>query len=263
MNKLSIILATVTIASLLVSSCTAINSLKSQASSVIAPSTSSWVMEQYAVFGQSSYENLYTMQSWSGTNDEVLSFSSNETPMVINFGYTPTSNIASSLDIEYQGGNHSGAIVNATVGGLLWVPIFRNGTIIEGTGAFKIKVTSSGCNWWIKIGVEQGNTPTTTTTSINVAAVISINVSFTQPNYWLIVVTLEPTTLTKPNIRYTLTLYQNGQYRDSVLSSITWSASEITNLQYEYVNFPCTQAEYQQYSGQTNLSNIFSAKVTQ
>lgn len=175
MKKLSLILTTVTISSLLISSCSAINSLKSQAASVIAPSTSSWVMETYAVDNGGAHwsENLYTIQSWSGTNDVVLSFSSNETPMVINYGYTPTSNIASSLQVAYQGGNNGWP-----VGSVLWSGIDLSGQIIEGTGEYKIQVTASGCNWWIKIGVEQSNVSTNLPTS---SFVVSTTPTVKQP----------------------------------------------------------------------------------
>jgi hypothetical protein len=78
---------------------------------------------------------------------------------------------------------------------------------------------------------------------------------------YLIIMTFQPTALAKPNTTYTLNLYQNGQYRASF--STSWSASGISGAFIKLATFPCTQAEYQQYGQQFDISNIFSVVVTQ
>jgi hypothetical protein len=116
------------------------------------PLNTSRIIEPYTVYGGmvgGYIENLYTIANWSGSGNKTMSFTSDETPMVLDFGYTPTSNIESSMDVSYQGGNNG-----AVLGSQGWYELLRNGTPIEGTGSFNISVISSGCNWWVKIGVE-------------------------------------------------------------------------------------------------------------
>ncbi len=95
---------------------------------------------------------LRTIQRWTGNGNRVLDFSADKSPVVINFGYTPTSRIKSSLDISFQGPAGS---YYPQVGSNFWRVVMNNGEILEGTGRYVITVTASGCDWWIKVGVEQ------------------------------------------------------------------------------------------------------------
>ena len=121
-----------------------------------------------------------------------------------------------------------------------------------------------------------GDTPTTTkgiTTTTQKTTVISdiatVIITYMSPTEnddgsiigYFIIVEFKPSILAKANTKYTVNLYQNGQYRDT--ASYSWSQSDLSSAVPGSIMFPATAAEYQQYGQQYDLSNIFSVKFTQ
>lgn len=111
--------------------------------------------ESYVVYKgpySGSYtKDLKTIEHWTGSDKRIVEFNAGKSPLVINYGYTKTSEIKSMFQIAVQ--SEKGNIY-PVIGSDFWQVIMNNGEILEGTGTYKIKVTSSGCDWWIKIGVE-------------------------------------------------------------------------------------------------------------
>jgi len=106
------------------------------------PTESYVVREKY---GRGSYNmDLKTVEYWEGEDSREIRFQATKSPLVINYGYIQTSELRATFIIEIQGG-----IYQFTS---MWGSI--NGAVLEGTGEYVIKVQSSGCKWWIKIGVE-------------------------------------------------------------------------------------------------------------
>ena len=94
--------------------------------------------------------NLRTDKSWTGSSSQDLKYTPPKTPWVINAGYTVTSKISSKFVVTV-----SNAKYNLIFGPQL-SPINDKvwGITMEELGNFIIDVQSSGCDWWIKIGVE-------------------------------------------------------------------------------------------------------------
>lgn len=112
-------------------------------------------IETYVVYKgplSGSYtKDLKTVEHWTGSDKIIVEFYADKSPLVINYGYTRTSEIKSTLHISIQ--SEKGNIY-PLIGSEIWQVIMNNGKILEGAGGYKIKVTSSGCDWWIKIGLE-------------------------------------------------------------------------------------------------------------
>ena len=118
--------------------------------------TSETLVETYVVYKgpiTGSYTMLLrTIQRFTGDGNRVLEFSTDKSPLVINYGYTETSNIKSTFDVAVQSDKGS---IYPVIGSNFWQVIMKNGTVLEGVGRYRIEVTASGCDWWIKVGVEQ------------------------------------------------------------------------------------------------------------
>jgi len=93
---------------------------------------------------------LKTIGSWQGSTSRDLHLKVAKSPWVINSGHKSTSQIESHFYINIR-------LTNSDL------PIYPFGTPLEndgslvvtaGTGDFIIMVDSSGCEWWVKVGVE-------------------------------------------------------------------------------------------------------------
>jgi hypothetical protein len=115
-------------------------------------------IEDYIIFkgilGGTQHISLNTIYKWTGNNNKNLDFNANVSPSVINYGYTSKSNITSSFRVNIQGSKGSNY---PPIGSDISETITNNGTPIEGLGQFRLIIISSGCEWWIKIGVEKIN----------------------------------------------------------------------------------------------------------
>ena len=88
---------------------------------------------------------LKTVASWSGDESKKIKFKASKSPWVINSGARVTSNLGSKFEVRVL------KEINSVIG------IYENSygnTLIEETGEFVIEVESSGCEWWVKIGIE-------------------------------------------------------------------------------------------------------------
>jgi len=111
--------------------------------------------------GKGTYQTLYTDKSWTGSLSKKISYHPSQAPWVVNAGYTPTSKLGSKFEIYVWKELGNGIQESAT-------EIFgRNGTfkdangndltamVVEDIGNYTIDITASGCDWWVKIGVEK------------------------------------------------------------------------------------------------------------
>ena len=103
-------------------------------------------------FGQSKDITLKLIKSETGDRTKVIDFKTDKSPVLVVYDYTPTSQISSNIMLWYQVGDAYGSDVWTTP----FIPPWRSNVFpIEGYGKIKLKVESSRCNWWVKIGVEQ------------------------------------------------------------------------------------------------------------
>jgi hypothetical protein len=95
---------------------------------------------------------LKTIKRWEGNESKELNFKADATPWVVNSGFKVTSSISTKFSMyvvkDAQGFPSELLYMSQpTLDGLQIVTM-------EEKGNFKIKVESSGCNWWVKVGVE-------------------------------------------------------------------------------------------------------------
>jgi len=97
---------------------------------------------------------LKTIQYWEGNSPREIKFKATKAPWIVNGGYTPTSRITSSFNImvwKEEGSYRMGTFTFEHT----WGPFKGvHGAIIEETGDFIIEVKATGCEWWVKVGVE-------------------------------------------------------------------------------------------------------------
>jgi len=107
-------------------------------------------LEPYVIFKGfiigSITTNLKTVQNWNGNSNKTVDFNLTKSPGVINYTSVATSKISSNIEIAVQGGNG-----NPPIGSQYWTIIMANGTILEGTGNYRLRITSSGCNWTARV----------------------------------------------------------------------------------------------------------------
>jgi len=109
-------------------------------------------IETYLVHGASMidvfrYMQLKTLASWQGTSSKTISFTATQVPCIINYGWTATSAISSSVDVLACDKNN-----------ICPLPFGKKGiwTIeLDTAGKYTIQVDAVGAQWWVKIGVEQ------------------------------------------------------------------------------------------------------------
>ena len=118
------------------------------------------VIEEYYIFGLFSdrYISLRTVGVWEGEGDKLIEFSLDKSPAVLNLAYTPTSTISYGFDYGLQGRGYS------DLGSKFWSKLtgptresgntYHMSQVVEGTGKFRLKITSSGAHWYVRLGVE-------------------------------------------------------------------------------------------------------------
>lgn len=93
---------------------------------------------------------LRTIKRWEGEGEKEIRFKAEKSPWVVNGGYEATSQIASTFYVS----------VSKKMNGFEVSPMpFTSKTgiqniLVEETGNFTIRIKASGCNWWIKVGIE-------------------------------------------------------------------------------------------------------------
>jgi hypothetical protein len=99
---------------------------------------------------------LETKGSWQGNTLQDLHFNATKSPWVLNSGYKITSQIESHFQINIRLASETDPF--ATMRHIDWDRFENTGTGINligtTTGEFIIMVDSSGCEWWVKVGVE-------------------------------------------------------------------------------------------------------------
>lgn len=111
---------------------------------VIPPS--SWIVGDWIT------KDLMTVKKWEGSDAKEISFYSDKTPWIINASYKTTSNIASrfyitaSTPTKFEGLER---IYSASLSPAGWFAI-----LVDDKGSFKINIDASGCDWWVRVGVE-------------------------------------------------------------------------------------------------------------
>jgi hypothetical protein len=96
--------------------------------------------------------SLRTVKQWNGTDSRDITFTANQTPWILNAGYSTVSQVSGSFGVtvakptEFRGVEML-EMTNTTRDGISTV-------LVEEKGAFTIHVKASGVRWWLKIGVE-------------------------------------------------------------------------------------------------------------
>ena len=117
-----------------------------------------YVVAKYDSFGDRNETTmiLKTIGRWEGNGNEVIEFSTDVSPIVLNYEVTNISKIKSSFQLYILGGNiMDNPMVKQLIDDGWWGQCMASGAVYEGTGEYKLKVVSSGCDWMIKIGVEK------------------------------------------------------------------------------------------------------------
>jgi hypothetical protein len=110
-------------------------------------------IETYLVHGPSvidvyRYMQLKTIASWQGTSSRKMDFTVTKVPCIINYGWTATSAIRSSVTVY--------AFDKYNTTPLPWESRTGIGTMeLDAAGKYTIQVDAVGAQWWLKIGVEQ------------------------------------------------------------------------------------------------------------
>ena len=118
------------------------------------------VIEQYYIFEPlgTRYVNLRTVGFWEGEGDKLIEFSLDKSPAVLNFAYTPTSTIGSTFNYGLQGSGYAkldSKYWSSTIGlEKKSGNTYHRHEVVEGTGKFRLKITSSGAYWYVRLGVE-------------------------------------------------------------------------------------------------------------
>jgi hypothetical protein len=110
-----------------------------------APKKETYTVIKGQMFQSKGTMLLKTVASWSGEESKNIRYKATKSPWVINYGATPTSRLASKLSVR----------VYKKLSSEIGLSMNDYGeTLVEDTGDFDIKVESSGCKWWVKIGTE-------------------------------------------------------------------------------------------------------------
>ena len=112
-----------------------------------------YLVPPVGIIGDWRQMELRTLKHWEGDESKEFDFNADKTPWVLNAGYKSTSKISTNFqvdvlkDVKGFPGVQVGPITQVTRTGL-------HGVTVEEKDRFTIKVTSSGCSWWVKIGIE-------------------------------------------------------------------------------------------------------------
>lgn len=136
----------------LVSNCDALSSIKKSTTS-ITQSAKSTINEFYSVTINGKSVQLKLIKSFSGNNSKIVEFTSEKSPAVITWGVTPTSKIQSSFDWSWQSEYENN--LDSDFWTIYYSPFNVNYKILDGNGKFRLRIQSSGCSWWIKVGIEK------------------------------------------------------------------------------------------------------------
>jgi len=100
---------------------------------------------------------LRTIERWEGDGSKEIKFKATKSPWVVNAGYTPTSQISTKFRLfVYSAAQSEQPLMFATFGYEETEGPFKgvHSLIVEGTGDYIIYISASGCEWWVKVGVE-------------------------------------------------------------------------------------------------------------
>lgn len=95
---------------------------------------------------------LKLIKSFNGDNTKIVDFTVDKSPVTVIWGTTPTSQIQSNFDLSWQ------SEADNNYGSEWWTfqaSFYNNCQILEGIGKYKLRIQSSGCSWWVKVGVEK------------------------------------------------------------------------------------------------------------
>lgn len=118
--------------------------MRTVAAAVAGPS---YQLETYYDWLRSRSFELQTVASWEGTEPRSMTVTVDKVPAMLNYGYTPTSSITSSLMVTACSG---GTCVSGHRANLRW----GSALALEYAGKYTIHVDSVGASWWVKLGVD-------------------------------------------------------------------------------------------------------------
>jgi len=103
------------------------------------------------------YMRLTTISRWEGNESRTIKYTAPQSPWVVNARCTSTSQIGSKFEVyvwekeEIAPGVRQGAV---DLTGRQGVYDGLTALVVEQSGEFIIEVQASGCEWWLKVGVE-------------------------------------------------------------------------------------------------------------
>jgi hypothetical protein len=107
---------------------------------------------------------LKVIQSWTGNEAKTVNFKTDKSPVIVVYGGTKTSQFGSTLYVYVQGGSSGYYPDIGTTG---WIDVNKLGMgdtgfvgstqsgVLQGSGKFRLWINSTGCNWWVKVAIEQ------------------------------------------------------------------------------------------------------------
>jgi len=116
-------------------------------------------IELYAVppagmLGSWKQERLHTLKYWEGKDSKEITYKADKTPLVLNAGHKRTSQISVKFDVQVL------KDISGLPPGITVSPFMRTSrtgvraVTMEEKGKFTIQVEASGCEWWVRVGVE-------------------------------------------------------------------------------------------------------------
>jgi hypothetical protein len=97
---------------------------------------------------------LQLIKSFTGDNSKIVDFTADKSPVIVTWGTTATSQIQSKFEWSWQ------SEADNTIGTDLWTIYYSlfntNYKILDSSGKYRLRIQSSGCSWWVKVGVELG-----------------------------------------------------------------------------------------------------------
>ena len=110
-----------------------------------------YVPLQSAEYRKAQLMRLETVKSWQGSEAKEIRYNAQKSPWVLNAGHKVISKLGSQFSVVVAKEAPSGLRVSVGHGGSFGdVYSF----IVEGAGEYIIIIAASGCEWWVKVGVE-------------------------------------------------------------------------------------------------------------
>lgn len=105
----------------------------------------------YVKDGSVQFVDLFTVQSWEGTQSKEIKYHADKAPWILNAKYNVTSQLSHAFEIRLS---QKTKFEDISYG----VPVHRLGqeftALVDDSGDFTITIQASGVEWWVRVGTE-------------------------------------------------------------------------------------------------------------